>query len=926
MAGGVAWAAAGLAAGGGGAAAADADSTAPVSGIEALRRDYDVVLLPPDGRWAPELVAALRAGLERLPPALRRFPGGPLEVELHEESSAHGMGDGSAARPEWTGRRRFHLYAYLEPADRRAAYRLERLAPGEREALWRQRAMVHAAIQRWDDALRLSERETWRRLNGWLRPLERPLTWSERPLNTYAWGYSRARGMSSASLDLVTFAEEALVPVESMRADALEVDDTVRCQELSKSRFLREALAAAGLGEVLPRGSCPAFDAWAEPASLSHFEVLLVAASGRAPESLFGHIMLRPVRRPQAVVQGPSFGTVVQLAALTGADNMGMGYVLRGLTGGYALVTLTTTLGDVRLQMLESEQRTLRRFRIRLTESERLRLLERIWESERRGYLEYFFLTDNCATALVLLLNGALEEGRKIRLPPRYMPVGPTSALDAMARVEGEERAPSGEVVRGPLLVHIPDALESSHDAAARAHERREETWAELRARLPESEREAFARVHARVQSFEPRARREAYEQLPALVERLLASATGEAREALARGLYAYLAHAVTLERYAVDRAEDERLKVLIASLKPDAIKLTTGDEERAARQRLFERESFLLRQRAELFRAQALREFVERSPRRALTPAESEVVSRAAEVSATLDRLIVLQGELIDRHFSSSDPMAWLEEETAVKVERARRGLEGALSSSGHGRTLVGGGIALPWGGAAVPLLSLRSALFWEQLGDQRVHGLQPGSEIQVLTGEIQLRPRWGLPELYASEVTLGAFRTLMRDLPLERRDLLDELGWGFRVGWGYRAGRELPQRGQAHAELIAPLDAGHRFARFTALGLGLAGDLRWGGAEARVGLGPRLSLAHRSLLFGWPAGALRFEGAYAPSLLLGRTLAWSQAASASAGLEVQLGRLGPWTWVLRPQVSLDWERGDPAPLLRASMFAELL
>src|SRR5690606_21907466 len=146
------------------------------------------------------------------------------------------------------------------------------------------------------------------------------LTFREEALLNYAGAFSRARGQASAALDLVTFAEELFVPAESLRPEALGVDDQVRCQEFSRARVLSEVLAEEGLGALPPRGRCPAFDTWAEVENLSHFEVLMAAASGRQPESLFGHLMLRPVWREGAVPRGPGFGTVVQLVALTGLE------------------------------------------------------------------------------------------------------------------------------------------------------------------------------------------------------------------------------------------------------------------------------------------------------------------------------------------------------------------------------------------------------------------------------------------------------------------------------------------------------------------------------------------------------------------------------------------------------------------------------
>ncbi|HLL85649.1 MAG TPA: DUF4105 domain-containing protein, partial [Longimicrobium sp.] len=97
---------------------------------------------------------------------------------------------------------------------------------------------------------------------------------------------------------------------------------------------------------------------------------------------------------------GPGLQPAVQLVALTGGDLPGPLYARRGLTGGYPLVLMTTAMQDITRQMLEYEQRTIRRYRLRLSSEEKVRLMERLWELERRGRLDYRFLHDNCAFAV----------------------------------------------------------------------------------------------------------------------------------------------------------------------------------------------------------------------------------------------------------------------------------------------------------------------------------------------------------------------------------------------------------------------------------------------------------------------------------------------------------------------------------------------
>ncbi|MCP3099700.1 DUF4105 domain-containing protein [Myxococcus sp. K15C18031901] len=881
----------------------DPVATGLVTRLQALERRG--LLLRGSEAWDAALVSDVEAGLAALPPAMRRFPGGPLELVLHAASAPLGLGDGSPERPDWSeGRGRFHLYRYAPSSERRAMLRLSRLTDVEAERLWRRRAVVHAVVQRWDDALGWSRDAQWRRLSGWMNPFERPLVWKEQARLHYAGAFSRALGARSASLDLVTFAEELLVPVESLREDALNVDDRVRCQEFSKAGAFARLVEDSGLGALAWRGACPAFDAWAELDLLSHFEVLLVAATGRQPESLFGHLLLKPVWREGARVRGPTFERVVQLVALTGMEPRGLGYVVKGMTGGYDTVFLTGTMGDLAHEALELEQRTIRRFHLRLTRGEEARMLERVWELERRGYMGYYFFTDNCASALLFLLNGVLEQGREVRAPGTLW-VLPTATLDVLARVEvlGKDgRA-------GPLLALVPDAFESTGDRAVRASVSRDAALDGLVGKVDETGLARLRRLDERLQSPEPEARRAAYLELPALVRGVLGSSTGAARRSVRELLHAYVAHAVRVERAAVDRAEGERLRIdrtrLLSVNAPVEGSAAAGLRER---QRVFEREDALQRKLAVLDRTTVFQDALATAPRRLPTPQELKALVRAERTEAAFAAATDAQGELNDGVLSEVDPMAFLGEDHRRKVAAESAWAASALRDSGAGRTVVSVGMDFPDVGGPRPVVSVRTAGMAEALGDARLHGFQPSSELRVLDGELSVEPRWGMPRLVSTDMTLLGYRTLQRELPRFRESVWDSLGWGAEARVASDASRPLPYRATVQAEALVVVDEAERFSRFTALGIGGLARMHWSEGMLAPAAGPRFSLVHRSGLPGSGANAVRVEAAYAPTWRMGDSR-FVHEAGASLQVEWWLGRAGPFGVLLTPRAQLRWE-----------------
>jgi hypothetical protein len=852
-------------------------------------------------RWTPELVADLRAGLERLPEPMRRFPGGPLVLELHGWALPYGMGDGTERRPDWTGgRRRFHLYAIEPSAEPLVEARLAALDASQRASLWRQRAIVHAIVTRWDDALGLARRPAWRRLNGWLLPFERPFTWQERPLNLYVGAYSRARGLESASLDLVTWAEEHFVPAEAF-VPASSPDDATGCRELSKTRVLQVLLAEAGLaGPAARPADCPAFDAWASPTTLSHWEVLLVAASGRRPESLFGHVLLQPVRQPDERVEGPSFRAAVQVAAITDGPEAGLRYLVRGVFGGYWLTVSTPSRGDLERELLHQEQRTIRRYRLNLTEAQNLRLLERVWDLERRGYFNYQFFTDNCASLLVAIIESVLDE--EIRVPiPGWFVVAPFTVLDGLARVQVE--TPAG---RRPLVTPIPEDVESSGARARRAEGARLRAEAEILAALPASARADVAEQLERVRDRDPARRAEGYQRLAALSR----AAPVEADEAL----YRWWASSVRVERYALDRAENAWQLTDARTVLPEALPPPDPDREVRLRQTLFERESRLRQGRLILDRREERAERIRRAPRRELSEEELAIRALAAATAESFATLTDLHGELVEARFGRFDPAAWLEAERARRVEEQALAVRRSLQGSGAWRAALGPGWRWDRSGAAQPVVVLRTAAMAHHLGDQRGHGMGPASELRLLDGELVLGRRGWRPETVASELTLIAYRSLQRELPMFREGLFSHFGWGFSTGLEQRPASVLPHRARAQFELLPVLEAGDRFERFTTVGLGAAWLVGWG-EKPTAGGGPRLLLAQRLPLFGHSANALRLEASYGPMLLAKRQVEVLHEGRASLELNLLFGGTEGFAVLVSPRASLALEKSGAGP-----------
>src|SRR5207237_447416 len=146
--------------------------------------------------------------------------------------------------------------------------------------------------------------------------------------------------------------------------------------------------------------------------------------------------------------------------------------------------------------------------------------------------------------------------------------------------------------------------------------------------------------LHTKLQSPEPDVRRAAYDALPDVARALLASAPPHAQAQVREQLHAYVAHAVRVERAAVDRAEGERLRIereqLLAVRVPVQGSAAAGVRER---QRIFENEDALQRKLAVLDRTTLLQEALSTAPRRMATPEELRILVRAERTEAAFTR-----------------------------------------------------------------------------------------------------------------------------------------------------------------------------------------------------------------------------------------------------------------------------------------------
>lgn len=783
----------------------------------------------------------LLLGLDALPEKFRRVvPFGTLTLQRHPEVKPFGMDD----QQRWSdGRTIFHLYAYADTNEPRASYRLEALSKEERASLWRRRAIVHAVMQRLDDAYHFSAGEDFRLVSVWLGSGDRPLQRGEQAMNRYAWAYSRELGRESASLDFVTFAEEALVtPSNVDPAHAEPIDDAVLCQEFSKARVLRQSFERAGVRdfkgtnfEAPPR--CPLFEEFARRSEFDHLELMFSAPSAASPESLFGHLLLRPVWKQAEAERAPSFEPVMEIGAFLGFGKPDPLYVWRGLTGRSTTFFGFSTLADVVKRNTEVDQRTLQRYRLHVSEEEALHVLQRMWELERRGYFPYQFFTENCAAYLQLLLDGALLPEHRVGRTGTLW-VMPVITVDAFAALTGA----NGE----PLLSRIPEPIPATGELAREAEREAEQRFDELAEQRPE-----LSALNDERKSRDPRVRTAAYAKL----RPLLLALPGEASKSLSRALQ-------QIERYAADQAVARERRLKESARIREAAKGLPGEKELLLeRQERFQRERPMDRIHAEASQTLKIRSMLEALPLRPFTEKEQQELEDAAATREAFLTATLLEADLIP----PTENRARAAAERDARINAELHWQNGAMKRSGGNQLGIGAGVA-QFSTAFHPGVLLKAAAVRELLGEARVTTFGLQQEVHILDAQALIGVEKNLPSLLAGDLDVVRFRTLGITPELGRKSVFGGFGWGAGLSYSHRASN--PHRLLLEGTLYAKGPTSAHYERHFAFGLSpeLEVPLYPGGFTA----GGRAVAFARIPIGSTGANAVRGEVSYAARYVL--------------------------------------------------------
>jgi hypothetical protein len=906
--------------------------------IDLLAREFDLVAAP--GLWQPGELDDLAAAARAIPRGLWRHVPKTTLVRRRNQCMA-GVGRyNEVCKTFDKDKKSFFFYDMPPFQGEGSARRLEPLTRGERERVQRRRGLVHLVMVHVDHKLKWSEGRAWRAINGWKDE-------DEQPFNLDLWAYSRYLGMRSPHLDLVTFAEEYLIdPEEILRASAhptaadrlakLVPDMALGCQEFTKSRILGRLIAAQdptftlplrGLAgresatpqERSPAGQCPQFARWADLDHLDGFDILLAAATSDRPESLYGHLLMQVRYRSGEAVRSQGFEPVYQYGAITATNVDKIDYFVKGLFGGFMSVVQPNSFRGVDRLFLQYEQRTLRHYALNLSPQQRLQVMQRMWEAERHITYPYYFMSDNCASMLLDLLEPALD----VEFPkPIRFALMPTEILDVLASV------PNGE--RGPLLVKRPETHFSSREVALDAIPLRRAALDTLIGRmkgLSARDADALRALDTRLDARSASERQAAYVAMRELLAGLLAARKEDSAQAdsATRAAIDYLYYSSRVERYFMDVAFF-RKRIIQINAQAEPLRLS-AEEQLQIRRDLFREEDLDARQEAVLAWARMGDERLREGETRAFTAEEQAELARLDQTrDAYLESLESL-ATIIERFDPELDGVGYIDGKLASFEQGQARRDALSLGPAGKGRYVVGvtgggtGTIERPDAANAL-WAEIGASLIWERLGEQRRRGFRSDIESRALGLDAEIR--LGDDPLKDMKLDLDIFRfmSIEQKLGPVQDSWTDLFGWGVDIRLAHDGRRDLSFGLEADLGYVYPIWTSDNVANF--LVVALYGDARFHWANTRDPnlLGLRAQLIGQKHLYGRYANVLRGEISSAQLMDIGG-LRYDWDVFASLGTEHILAEINQQVLTLKPYARIEATSMNYQPGQERTAFA---
>ena len=159
---------------------------------------------------------------------------------------------------------------------------------------------------------------------------------------------------------------------------------------------------------------CTEYSEWSKNGEIESISLLYVTGYLKNPASFFGHTLLK-FNSPNGKANAGLLDSSLNYGAHTNND-AALPYIVRGLTGGYSASLAEEKFFRLSAEYQELQKRDIYEYRLSLSEYEKWLMIAYSFEMAQKEFI-YYFLADNCAFRLNMILGLALERDPMPGLP-----------------------------------------------------------------------------------------------------------------------------------------------------------------------------------------------------------------------------------------------------------------------------------------------------------------------------------------------------------------------------------------------------------------------------------------------------------------------------------------------------------------------------
>lgn len=182
----------------------------------------------------------------------------------------------------------------------------------------------------------------------------------------------------------------------------------------------------------LKKISCPDFEAWRDSFETSGLSVMFASQYLENPASSFGHTYLKVNSKTKSLY----LNKVISFAANV-PENIGGGeYIWKGLTGGFQGIFDEHPFYILYQEYANMEKRDVWEYELNISEEATVNLLATLYEVIFQAKFDYLFLSDNCSSLLLRLLDIEFKKSLHKSLPFYVIPIETVKVLQSYGLVK----------------------------------------------------------------------------------------------------------------------------------------------------------------------------------------------------------------------------------------------------------------------------------------------------------------------------------------------------------------------------------------------------------------------------------------------------------------------------------------------------------